>query len=142
MANYYTTSYSNMPASVMTGAITGRSAYLLSQICEFCGSPTTNGQAVGVSLNELQSSQGYVTLVGIGSDPSTATINFVAPDSQACPIDYSSVDPNVMSNTTRVNDIGGARVRAVNLGQLASKTTYYFRINCAVQQPIGKFQTK
>ncbi len=142
MANYYTTNYTNMPASVMTGAITGRSAYLLSQICEFCGSPTTNGQAVGVSLNELQSSQGYVTLVGIGSDSSAATINFVAPDSQACPIDYSSVDPNVMSNTTRVKDIGGARVRTIGVGQLASKTTYYFRINCAVQQPMGKFQTK
>jgi len=140
LESYYSESYSNMTTLVATGQITGRVAYLQSQICEFCGSATTNGNAVGVNLNELLSAQGYVSLVGAVVKGTEVTINFVAPDSQGCPVDYSSTDPNVIAGATRVTDAGGSRARIVNLTGLQHSTNYYFRINCATQQPMGTFK--
>jgi hypothetical protein len=138
--SYYAASYSNMTALVATGQMTGRVAYLQSQMCEFCSSATTDGNAVGVNLNELQAAQGYVTLVGAAIKGTEAAINFVAPDSQACSVDYSSTDPNVIEAATRVTDLGSSRVRVVNLTGLRHNTNYYFRINCATQQPMGTFK--
>jgi hypothetical protein len=141
LPSYYTSNYSSATALVATGAITGRFAYLQAQICEFCGSPTTNGKAVGVNLNELQSAQGNVALIGAVSNGTSATISFVAPDRQGCPVDYSSSDPNVIVGAARAADLGVARIRLVNLTGLIPKTLYYFRVNCASQQPTGKVQT-
>jgi phosphodiesterase/alkaline phosphatase D-like protein len=140
LANFYMPSYSNMTALVATGQLTGRVAYLQAQLCQFCGSPKTNGKSVGVNLGELQAAQGIVTLVGTVLNGTEASINFVAPDSQSCPIDYSAADPNVMEQMTRVTDPATDRVRAVMLTGLSHNTTYYFRVNCATQQPTGKFR--
>jgi hypothetical protein len=141
LPSYYTPNYSSATTLVATGAITGRFAYLQAQICEFCGSPTTNGKSVGVNLNELQAAQGYVALIGAVPNGTSATISFVAPDSQSCPVDYSFSDPNVIVGATRAPDLGGGRVRLVDLTGLMPKTLYYFRVNCATQQPMGKVRT-
>jgi len=140
LPSYYAPSYSSATPLIATGAITGRFAYLQAQICEFCGSPTTNGKAVGVNLNELQAAQGYVALVGAVPNGTSAAINFVAPDSQGCPVDYSSSDPNVIADAIRVADSGVGRMRVVNLVGLTHHTNYYFRVNCATRQPTGRFQ--
>jgi hypothetical protein len=141
LPSYYAPSYSSATTLVATGAITGRFAYLQAQICEFCGSPTTNGKSVGVNLNELQAAQGNVALIGAVPNGTSATISFVAPDSQSCPIDYSFSDPNIIGGATRVADPGTGRVRLVNLGGLMPKRLYYFRVNCATQQPTSRIQT-
>jgi hypothetical protein len=140
LPSFYAPSYSSVTTLVATGAITGRSAYLQSQICEFCGSQTTNGKAVGVNLNELQVAQGYVAMIGVVPSGTSATISFVAPDSQGCPVDYSFSDPNVISDATRVADLGRERVRLITLVGLRHQTKYYFRVNCATQQPMATFQ--
>lgn len=141
LPSYYAPSYSSATTLVATGAITGRFAYLQAQICEFCGSPTTNGKSVGVNLNELQGAQGNVALIGAVSNGTSGTISFIAPDSQSCPIDYSFSDPNVIGGATRVADPETGRVRLVNLRGLMRQRLYYFRVNCATQQPTGRIQT-
>jgi hypothetical protein len=46
-----------------------------------------------------------------------------------------------MSDMTRVADLGGSRTRSVNIIGLEPDKVYYFRVNCATQQPTGTFQT-
>src|SRR5690348_782541 len=134
LSSFYMSSYSSITPLVATGQITGRVAYLQSQTCEFCASTVTNGIAVGVDLNELQTAQGYVTLIGVVADSTSAIINFVAPDSQGCPVDYSSSDSSVMTDFTRVPDLGRDRMRSVNIAGLEPNKVYYFRVNCATQR--------
>jgi hypothetical protein len=59
-----------------------------------------------------------------------------------CPVDYSSSDPSVITGFTRVSDSGGARPRNITLSGLTSKTLYYYRVNCAAEQPTGEFRTR
>ncbi|MGH9624256.1 MAG: hypothetical protein ACRD4G_07960, partial [Bryobacteraceae bacterium] len=103
---------------------------------------TTDGKPVGADIDALEAAQGKVALVGANQiTGSTAIINYVAPDSASCSVDYSSTDPTLINSFTRVHDAGGARARNVTLRGLSSHTTYHFRVNCAVQQPTGQFQT-
>jgi hypothetical protein len=103
----------------------------------------SDGLSVGVDFNQLQVDQGYVTLVGTSNITTTsAQINFVAPDAQSCPVDYSPTDPNVSDNSlVRVADTGTGRTRNVSITGLSSGQIYYFRVNCAVNQPSGQFKT-
>jgi hypothetical protein len=99
---------------------------------------------VGANIDQLEAAQGKTTLVGAPASTitsSSAKIVFVAPDSGGCPVDYSSSDPTVISNFTRISDPGGVRARNISLSGLSSHTTYHYRVNCAVEQPTGQFKT-
>ncbi len=108
---------------------------------------STDGKDVGIDVDAFQSAQGKVTLIGTPTGQITASsafVAFVAPDAQACPVDYKIydvTDPNLINGFTRVSDTGTARTRSVQLSGLSSKTTYMYRVNCAVEQPIGQFRT-
>lgn len=115
-----------------------------SSYCSGCGQSASDLKDVGADIDALEAAQGAVKLIGVptsGITTSAATIAFVAPDSQACPVDYSASDPAVISSFIRVADAGQTRNRAVLLSGLASRTVYYYRVNCAVQQPTGQFRT-
>ena len=103
-------------------------------------SSTTNGKDVGVNLNEQQIAQGVVTLNGAVPDSTSATVNFIAPDAQGCPVDYA-LDSSVMGEITRVADSGGSRERSIRIDGVEPNKIYYFRVNCATQQPMGSFKT-
>ncbi len=71
---------------------------------------------MGADIDALEIAQGKVTL----NEPSAITansadINFVAPDAQGCPVDYSSKDGNLIEDFKRVPDTGKERTRAVRL---------------------------
>lgn len=104
----------------------------------------TDGNDVGADLDALERAQGKVTLTGVTALGTTsATVTFVAPDSQACPLDYSSSDASLVTTFTRVADPGtNVGTRTVTLSNLTSGTTYRYRVNCAVAQPTGQFRTK
>jgi hypothetical protein len=101
-----------------------------------------DGKQAGADIDALEAAQGKVTLVGANQiTSSSANITYVAPDSASCSVDYSSSDPTLIDSFSRITDTGGARVRNVALSGLAGRTAYYYRVNCAVQQPIGSFHT-
>jgi hypothetical protein len=98
---------------------------------------------LGADIDALEAAQGKVTL----NEPSAITadgadINFVAPDAQGCPVDYSSKDGNLIDDFKRVPDSGKERTRTVHLSGLVSATAYNYRVNCMVEQPTGEFRTK
>jgi hypothetical protein len=98
---------------------------------------------LGADIDALEAAQGKVTL----NEPSAITadgadINFVAPDAQGCPVDYSSKDGNLIDDFKRVPDSGKERTRTVHLSGLVSATAYHYRVNCMVEQPTGEFRTK
>lgn len=105
--------------------------------------PASDGLNIGVNYDQLQVDQGYVTLSGVSNITRTsAQINFVAPDAQACPVDYSPSDPTVTDGSlVRITDTGTSRVRNISITGLTNQKTYYFRVNCAVNQPMGQFKT-
>ena len=104
---------------------------------------TEETKGVGADLNALEIAQGKVKLLGAtGVTASSAEIGFIAPDKQACPVDYGRQDPRLIGKFTRVPDSGQERSRSVKLSGLAAQTEYSFRVNCAVQQPSGTFRTK
>jgi hypothetical protein len=111
-------------------------------------SRANDGTDIGVDMDAIDVAQGKVTFVGIPtssiscSGTCSATVAFIAPDSQACPVDYSSTDPTLITSFTRVADAGTARIRNLQLSGLSSKTTYYVRVNCMVEQPTGTFVTR
>ena len=105
-------------------------------------SPAADGGDMGANIDAIEAAQGFVTVNGVSNiTPAGAQINFVAPDSQGCSVDYSSTDATLTSSFTRVTDAGGNRVRNISLTGLSSQTNYFFRINCQVQQPTGQFHT-
>jgi hypothetical protein len=104
--------------------------------------PATDKLDVGANIDQLERAQGKVYLTSAIPASTTATINFVAPDSQGCSVDVSSTDSTLINSFTRFGDTGGnAGPRAVGLTGLTAKTDYFFRINCAVEQPTGTFHT-
>lgn len=116
-----------------------------SSYCSGCGQPASDGKDVGTDIDVLEAAEGVVKLIGVPTSTittSSASVAFVAPDSQACPVDYSASDPAVVTGFTRVADSGQARTRSVSLTGLSSGTVYYYRVNCAVQQPAGQFRTR
>ena len=118
---------------------------LNSNYCSGCGHPASDATDVGANIDVLEAAQGKVTLNGVPNGSITnnsATITFVAPDAQGCPVDYSSTDATVINSFTRVPDTGGNRSRNIALTGLSSGTVYYYRVNCAVEQPGGQFRTR
>jgi hypothetical protein len=106
----------------------------------------TDGSDVGVDVDALEAAEGVVKDVHVPSSSITsdsATIQFVAPDTFACSIDYSSSDPKVIDRFVRVIDPEhrpGAR--SIRISGLQANTLYYYRLNCSVQQPEGQFRTR
>jgi hypothetical protein len=118
--------------------------HLKANYCSGCNNPANDGRDEGADINALEAAQGKTTLIGAPASSissSAATVAFVAPDSAGCPVDYSSSDPTLITNFTRISDPGGPRVRNISLSGLSSQTTYYYRVNCAVEQPTGQFRT-
>lgn len=103
---------------------------------------STDGLQEGANINQVNQEVGKVTLIGATSITSTnASISFVAPDSVGCPVDYSASDSTLISSFTRVKDSGGSRTRNIPLSGLTSGTLYYYRVDCATEQPTGIFRT-
>jgi hypothetical protein len=100
----------------------------------------TDGLELGANIDALNAAQGKVKNVRVRSiTGSSATIHFTAPDSVGCSVDYST--SSGFSTFTRISNTGGNRIQSVNLTGLSSHTMYYFRVNCAVEQPTGSFST-
>lgn len=104
--------------------------------------PASDRYDMGADIIALEKAQGTVYLTSAIPASTTALVNFVAPDAQACPVDVSSTDSTLVNTFTRTNDLGTtAGPRSVSLTGLTPRTNYYFRVNCAVQQPSGTFHT-
>jgi hypothetical protein len=119
--------------------------HVVNRYCSGCSSPGSDRKDVGADIDALQAAQGKVTSVGVPESSLTSTsaaVSFVAPDAAGCAVDYSSSDPSVISNFTRVPDPGGVRPRNITLSGLSSGTVYNYRVDCAVEQPVGKFRTR
>lgn len=119
----------------------GGDFHLKDNYCSGCGQPATDGKDVGADIDGLHDAQGVVTIIGASVGTTTATVTFVAPDSQSCPVDYSNTDSTLITKFSRATDSGTGRVRNVFLSGLNGGTVYHFRVNCAVQQPKSKFRT-
>lgn len=102
----------------------------------------SDGKSIGADIDKIENAEGLVNSVGVNSiTSSAATVSFVAPDSQACSVDYAP-SSDVITSFTRAADSGtAAGPRNVSLSGLSSHTVYHFRINCAVEQPSGQFVT-
>jgi hypothetical protein len=105
----------------------------------------TDGSDVGVDVDALEAAEGIVKGASVPGNSITfnaARVEFVAPDTSGCSVDYSSSDPKVIEKSTRVPDAGGkAGERSIQLNGLSPNTVYYYRVNCAVEQPRGEFRT-
>lgn len=104
-----------------------------------------DGADIGVNWNQLGIDQGWVSSTTVAASTitgTTATVSFIAPDGQACPVDYSATDSTLINSFTRVQDTSGpGRQRQVPLTGLSPHTRYTVRINCQTQQPIVTFYT-
>ena len=99
---------------------------------------------MGADMTELSRATGQVRFVSQIPQGSLVTqINFVAPDSQACPVDWDSQPiPTSGRTPTRVSDSGtAAGPRSVSI-TTSGAGVYYFRIQCAVEQPTGQFVSR
>jgi beta-glucanase (GH16 family) len=102
----------------------------------------TDGKDVGADLVALEQAQGRVYLNGASTvTSSSAVITFVAPDALPCAVDYSTTDPTLTSNLSRVTPPGAIGPNAVTLTGLSAATVYYYRVDCQVHQPTGQFRT-
>jgi hypothetical protein len=100
----------------------------------------TDGLNIGADIDALKAVQGQVSNVHVfGVMSTSATISFVAPDTFGCPVDWSV---NSFTTFTRVANSGGTRVQNVGLSPLPGQTNIQYRVNCAVFQPVGSFQTR
>jgi hypothetical protein len=103
----------------------------------------SDGLDVGVNFDTLEQAQGRVRLIGAsGITTTSAQIAFVAPDTASCPVDYSATDATLITSFSRIAAGGAMGPNTASLTGLTPKTVYYYRVNCAVQQPTGGFRTK
>lgn len=103
--------------------------------------PTTDGKDMGVDMTALNNATGKVMFGGaIPQSGHTVRITFTAPDTQSCPVDWDTQPiPTAGRIPTRVADAGTAPgPRAVDVTPSAAGR-YYYRIQCAVEQPTGQF---
>lgn len=104
-----------------------------------------DGGDVGVYMPDIYNAIGHVRFASVTLIASTtAQINFVAPDSYGCPVDWSaSAFPASGVTPTRVADGGtAAGARSVALTGLPSGTLINGRIQCIVEQPTFQFRTQ
>jgi hypothetical protein len=102
-------------------------------------SHASDGLDLGPDYLAICIQQGCVQNVRVRSiDGTSAIVSFVAPDSTGCSVDVST---NGLATFTRTSNTGGSRVRDVMLSSLTPSTAYTYRVNCSVQQPVGKFTT-
>jgi len=129
---------------------TGTGNYRLSQQSPyFSGSAkhASDGLDVGANIDVLEAAQGKVSNVHVSALGATAAnVTWVAPDSFACSLDYSTASFTAGSGSwTRLASTAtgpaGGRVQTASLTGLSPSTTYNYRVNCAVMQPTGTFQT-
>ena len=97
------------------------------------------GLDAGANIDTLESAQGKVRNVRLQSGTTSATLSYIAPDSAACFVDYGT-DP-LWSAHTRVSDNGGLVTRSLSFTGLSTGTLYYYRVECASEQPQGSFVT-
>jgi hypothetical protein len=119
--------------------------HLRADWCSGCGADEGVRSSPGADIDALEAAQGKVKLVGAPEEQVTqtsASIAFVAPDNTGCPVDYGSSDPTLINSFKRVADPGGSRIRSISLRGLSPGTVYYYRVDCAAQQPAGSFRTR
>jgi hypothetical protein len=104
---------------------------------------SSDAKDVGPDHDSLEAAQGGVLNPHTADvEADRATVVYIAPDANACAVDYATQPfpvPGVA--VTRVFDGGGERTRKVQLTGLAGATMYYYQILCAAAQPVGTFQT-
>jgi hypothetical protein len=98
---------------------------------------------LGADIDALEAAQGKVSgLHAAAISSHSATIQFVAPDSFGCTVDWGTSPFWSGSGTwTRVANSGGQRAQSVPLSGLPAASTIYYRANCAVMQPTGTLNT-
>jgi hypothetical protein len=107
-----------------------------------------NGTDVGINEVRLLRSQGHVAINDQPVQPigtTTATVNFGAPDSHACPVRVALTAWTPTAPTSGVTEFAdsGTKVgpRNVALTGLTTGTHYYGKVFCAVEQPEFQFTT-
>jgi hypothetical protein len=98
---------------------------------------STDGKDIGADIDQLEAHQGKVSNVrAIGLTSTAATIALLAPDANACGVDWGTTAFYSGSGSwTRVSGTGGQRVQTVALTGLPAHGLIYARVNCQVQQP-------
>lgn len=92
-------------------------------------------------LDELAAKQGHVLDVAVNDITSnSAVVRYFAPDAKACAVQFGT-SPGTTAGK-REQDHGGNRQREVTLNGLPAHAAIYYRVLCAVPQPVGTFQTK
>ena len=100
----------------------------------------SHGGDIGVDVDTLDTKLGAVKNVRVRSvTASTAIVSYLAPDSAACTVEFST-SPE-WGTGSRTVDQSGDRVRNVQLSGLTPVTDYHYRVLCAVEQPSGIFRT-
>jgi len=103
--------------------------------------PASDGLDIGVDVDELDVQRGVVSNFRVRSiATTTATVSYLAPDSDACIVEHST--SATWGTGTRTGDGGGDRVRNVDLTSLTTGTLYYVRALCRTEQPNGTFTTQ
>lgn len=100
--------------------------------------------AAGPDMQELYAQLGRVKGPWkVAYSATSATVGYLAPDSDACSVDYWQT--GVSWDTAaplRISDGGGARARSVTLPSLTAETEYSLYVQCEVEQPAMSFWTK
>jgi len=101
----------------------------------------TDGQDVGVNMDVLEAALGKVQSVTALTNTSAAQISYVAPDAFACTVEVSRFPD--FQQSLRKRDPGGALLsRSVMFINLLPASSYYYRILCASDQPVGLLKTR
>jgi hypothetical protein len=90
-------------------------------------------------MNALEQAQGKVRNLRIRSGKTSVSLNYIAPDKAACFVDYGT-DPSWTFHT-RMSDSGGPLARNTVVSGLTPGKLYYYRLQCASEQPYGSFVT-
>jgi hypothetical protein len=103
------------------------------------GHLSSDGLDMGANIDQLEAAQGRVSDVHTYQLTSTsATIAFLAPDSQGLTVDWGTSAFWTGSGAwTRVANAGGQRAQTVALTGLPAHGLIYYRVNGAVMQPTG-----
>lgn len=156
----YAAGYSNYPTNLfpttgttLSNRVTGVHWYnpanldfhLTSQSPYISGAQVSDdGKNIGVDMDALQAAQGTVLNVHVREVSSTSVaVDFLAPDTFGCTVDYGTANfPSGTGSWTRVSNAGGSRYQSVSVTGLTLGTTYTYRVNCAVMQPVLTFTTQ